>query len=90
MVRAKFRVTEVTTSISNYGGAAGTIESKRVKLSAVGDEHNKTWSKWTPSGELTMTINNPAAFEQFKPGQCYFVDFVEAPAKEADEGKAAG
>lgn len=32
-----------------------------------------------------MTINNPAAFDQFEPGQVCFVDFTLAPAKEADE-----
>lgn len=86
-VRAKFRVTAVTTSASNYGGNAGTVETKAVKLSAVSDPANVNWSKYTPGGEISMNINNPAAFEQFEPGKCYFVDFTEAAAKEADESK---
>lgn len=84
-VRTKFRVTAVTTSASNYGGQAGTVESKQVKLNAVCDPANATWAKSTPGGEINMTINNPAAFEQFRPGECYFVDFSDAPAKESDE-----
>lgn len=40
---------------------------------------NKDWSKWTPSGTLTMTISNPAAFEWFEPGKEYYLDFSEAP-----------
>jgi hypothetical protein len=86
-VRAKFRVTEILNRAVNYGGTAGSQESNYVKLSAVGDDLNKTWSKWTPSGELSMTINNPEAFSQFKLGQTYFLDFSEAPQKEADEAK---
>lgn len=84
-VRAKFRVTTVSKTANNYGGNAGTVEQNEVKLSAVSDDANKSWSKWTPGGEIRMTINNPDAFDQFKVGECYFVDFSDAAAKEADE-----
>lgn len=83
-VRAKFRVIEVRNT-AVWNGAAQ--DQSIVKLSAVSDEQNKTWSKWTPGGALEMTINNPAAFEQFKLGQTYFLDFTEAPQKEADEAQ---
>jgi hypothetical protein len=86
-VKAKFRCTNVSTSATNYGSTPGAIEAKTVTLNPVCDEHNKEWSKWTPSGEIKMTINNPAAFDQFTPGECYFVDFTPAPAKAADEAK---
>lgn len=85
MVRCKMRCIEVTESSSSYGGPP--VESKRVKLSAVADEANKSWSKWTPGGDVSLTINNPDAFAQFKVGEFYFVDFTVAPAKEADEAK---
>jgi hypothetical protein len=85
MVRAKFRCTNVSKSASNYGGQPGTVESNVVTLQPVCDDHNKTWSKWTPCGDIKMTINNPEAFDKFVPGECYFVDFTPAPAKEADE-----
>jgi hypothetical protein len=84
MVRAKFRVTKVTTTC--YGAAQP--DSTIVSFSAVSDDANKTWSKWTPSGELQMQINNPAALEQFKIGEFYFLDFTPAPPKEADEAKS--
>jgi hypothetical protein len=42
------------------------------------DGKNSEWSKWTPSGQLQMTITNPAAYEQFKLGQAYFVDLTPA------------
>jgi hypothetical protein len=32
-----------------------------------------------------MSIDNPAALEQFKAGEHYFVDFSPAPAAESDE-----
>lgn len=76
-VRAKFRCTVV----EDYG------YSKKVKLGAVypSDEEraaqseNDSFNKATPSGEMWMTIDNPAASIQFEPGKSYYLDFTEAP-----------
>jgi len=70
-VRAKFFV-HSTTSFANDNGM--------VTLSPVcRGEDNKEWSKWTPAGKIEMTINNPAALEQFVPGEEFYVDFTPAP-----------
>jgi hypothetical protein len=44
---------------------------------AGGDDEgtNKSWSKWTPSGSLSITITNPAAIDQFEKGKAYYLDF---------------
>lgn len=39
---------------------------------------NKSWSKWTPSGEIKMSITNPDAIEKFEVGKLYDVDFTPA------------
>lgn len=36
--------------------------------------NNEDWSKWTPSGELHLTITNPGAYEQFELGSVYQID----------------
>ena len=41
-------------------------------------EENKTWSKYTPGGQLMMHVSNPAAFEQFEQGIEYFIDIQPA------------
>lgn len=41
-------------------------------------EGNGDWSKWTPSGELAITITNPAAIEQFEIGAVYSLTFEKA------------
>jgi hypothetical protein len=81
-VRAKFRVTgrrEWTNG--GYDKQLGGVE---VTLQAVygegDDDANKQWSKYTPSGELKMSITNPAAYEQFKIGAAWFIDL--SPAEE--------
>jgi hypothetical protein len=83
MVRAKFKVTRVSKTADNYG--TSTHSADVVELHAAMGEENKSWSKWTPGGQITMTINNPDALNQFQPGEFFFVDFTPAPAKEADE-----
>ena len=41
-------------------------------------EENKTWSKYTPGGQLTMHVSNPEAFELFEQGKEYFIDIQPA------------
>jgi len=73
-IRAKFECT--------------TIQSKdwgeEVRLYAVhgnddkDNEENNQFSEATPSGNLEMTISNPAAKGFFKEGKDYYLDFTEA------------
>lgn len=41
-------------------------------------EGNKSWSTYTPSGELKMTVTNPAIFGTFSPGVVYKIDIEPA------------
>lgn len=43
-----------------------------------GNPENKSWSKWTPSGEVRLFVTNPDAIAQFEPGKSYYVDFTRA------------
>lgn len=42
-------------------------------------EENRRFQKYTPSGELNISIDNPSAVEYFKIGKSYYLDFEEAP-----------
>jgi hypothetical protein len=69
--RAKFRV----TSITEHAGWNG----KTVKLTPQYDttiEEDRRYAKATPSGEISLTIDNPPAFALFKNGQYMYVDFT--------------
>jgi hypothetical protein len=61
-------------------------QSRKVVLNVVYEgelgpsEENKRFTKATPSGECWLTIDNPAAAVQFKPGRTYYATFEEAPA----------
>ena len=40
---------------------------------------NKSWSKWTPSAQLSITITNPDAIDAFEKGRAYDLDFTPVP-----------
>lgn len=74
IVRAKFRV----KAVELYHQPAG---SGRVKMEAVHDTatpENERFTKYTPSGELSMHVDNPPALEVFRPGKVFYLDFIEA------------
>lgn len=73
MVRAKFLVSEVR-QIARYGPHV----QDAITLTAVSGPGNEQWSRWTPSGSITMTITNPDALNQFRIGKHVYVDFTEA------------
>ncbi|UQN10383.1 hypothetical protein [Deinococcus sp. QL22] len=72
--RAKFFCSSVTLHSSDPS------HGKSVKLHPVnsGSEENKEFWKYTPAGEITMTISNPDAAKMFEPGKEFYVDFTPA------------
>lgn len=74
-VRAKFVVRSVKKQ--PHLGDDGFIE---VEMDAATQgEENKAWSKWTPSGQLKMTITNPNVFDAFEEGKSVYLTFEPAP-----------
>jgi hypothetical protein len=72
-VRAKFTVSSITKT--NYPGTT-------VKLTPQYDAsiaEDLWFFKATPSGELTMFIDNPRAEEFFVMGQAYYLDITAVP-----------
>jgi hypothetical protein len=86
-VRCKMRVLSVTQSKAPNG----STESERVQLTAVyGPEgsDNAQWSKWTPSANFDITINNPGAMGKLSKGHEFYVDFIPVPQAEPAADKA--
>ena len=72
MIRAKFRVVSVTEH-------AGNNEGKTIRLMPHYDQsipEDLRFAQATPSGELTMYVNNPAAVEELSLGKFFYLDFV--------------
>lgn len=76
-VRAKFFVAEINhRHINTPGDVCAEVVMQPVYGSHDGDGDNDRWSRYTPAGELKMTITNPPALEQFELGKSYYLDFV--------------
>ncbi|MET3900344.1 hypothetical protein ABIB57_004310 [Devosia sp. UYZn731] len=82
-VQARFYVTEINHQATLSPGHVNV----QVKLAAAfGNylqglpEGNKDWSKYTPTGELSMTITKPSAIEQFEVGEIYALTFDKVSA----------
>lgn len=74
-VRAKFRVESVAEVV--WGK-----DVRVVKLAAVGADEipeNQRYHRFTPSGNMEITIDNPAASDQLKVGHYFYIDFTECP-----------
>lgn len=71
MIRAKMKCLSVTK----------TEHGEVIDLEPVvsGSEENKQWSKWTPSGQLKLSITNPDAFGKMQPGDEFFLDLTPVP-----------
>lgn len=80
VLRCKMRV----QSVAQYKNEDGSIGSEEVKLQAVYGADgtvNAQWSKWTPSANFSITINNPDAFDKLSKGHEFYVDFTPAEAE---------
>ncbi len=78
MVRAKFTVFQV---IRNYYGGKEQ-PGVTIRLSPQYDttiEEDRRFSKATPSGEITMHVDNPPAAAALIEGQVFYVDFTPVP-----------
>ena len=45
-----------------------------------GEDEDNTYAHYSPSGELTLTVANPALAGKFKPDEKYYLDFIRADA----------
>lgn len=73
-VQAKMRVTGRAERNWSPGEKVDAIEITLQPIYAESGP-NKSWSQATPSGEVKLTITNPAAYEQFKIGGTYLLTF---------------
>lgn len=70
-VRGKFRLSEITHLEYNE-------TAKRLLFNAVcndSTEENAKFHKYTPSGTISMVVDNPEAMKQFELRKEYYVDF---------------
>jgi hypothetical protein len=75
-IRAKFKLH--TVKHSDFGNNYGSTELVFHTEYDSTIEEDRRFTKETPNGNLTMTVDNPVALEYFKASKTYYLDFSEA------------
>lgn len=73
---AKFKVSH--TTVTDYGSPDGDSFEVTLRPVTGNSAENDTFWKYTPSGELKMTITNKSARDFFVVGQEYYLEFTRA------------
>lgn len=78
-MRAKFQINTVTVFQGGQEQLKMTAVAKNGTYPADGSDEDNTYAKFSPAGELSLTIANPALLGKFKPGEKFYLDFTPAP-----------
>lgn len=73
-MRCKFYVSEVAQTAGAGQAPSGEILKMQAVIGTAGD--NADWSKWTPSGSMSLHVTNPDAVGRFKAGQIVYIDIA--------------
>jgi hypothetical protein len=75
-MRAKFKVTKLEDFGSGQQLCMNPVCAD--KFGPNGESEDNDFARYTPNGELTMTITNPDLFGKLIPGEKYYLDFTKA------------
>jgi hypothetical protein len=76
-MRAKMKISAVTLGETCDQVTMAPV-CKSGAYPADGMDEDNSFAKFSPSGELKLTIANPALLGKFRPGQKFYLDFTEA------------
>ena len=75
-MRAKFVLTKVTKHSPTHEELEFHAVSDK-PFDAEGASEDNDFARWTSSGELKMTVTNPALIGSLREGQTFYLDFTE-------------
>lgn len=78
MMRAKMQVQSVTGGETYESITMSAVTSSDKPYGPNGENEDNTYARYTPSGNLSLSITNPALIGKFKVGQKFYLDFTEA------------
>ena len=78
-MRAKMKLNKVT-STDGFDALEFSAVCKTGSYPADGSDEDNTYAKFSPTGELKLTVANPALLGRFRAGQKFYVDFTLVPA----------
>lgn len=82
VMRAKMRVEKVDLQFEGQEGLSFRAVARSERYPDDGSDENNTYARFSPMGELSLTVANPNLFGKFVVGDEYYLDFTKAPPKE--------
>lgn len=76
-MRAKMKITKIEQYETNEKLTLNVV-CKTGGYGSDGLDEDNTFAKFSPSGELSLTVANPALLGKFNPGEAYYIDFTKA------------
>lgn len=76
LMRAKMEVSKVERFRELDRITCNAVAAKTYP--ADGSDEDNTYAKFSPAGELTLSIANPALLGKIRPGQVFYLDFTPA------------
>jgi hypothetical protein len=73
---AKFQVTKVTP-LPHVGEQLDFMAVSNKPFDPDGKSDDNSFARWTPSGQLSMTLQNPDLLGKFTVGQKFYLTFQE-------------
>jgi hypothetical protein len=80
-MRAKMRIEKVDTQFDGQETLHFRAVSRSERYPEDGSDENNTYARFSPMGELSLTVANPALLGKFAYGEEYYLDFTKVPSK---------
>lgn len=77
-MRAKMRITGIDRQFAGQETLSFAAVARSDGYPADGSDENNTYAKYSPSGQLSLTVANPALLGKFAVGEEYYLDFTKA------------
>jgi hypothetical protein len=75
-MRAKFKIDKIESFTNGEQLTMAPVYADT--YGPQGENEDNDFARYTPSGQLTMTVTNPNLINQFKEGDKYYIDFTKA------------
>lgn len=76
-MRAKFRVTHVEKVSDACESITMTAVTEK-PFDSEGNSEDNSFARWTPTGDLKISVTNPNLFGKIQAGEKYYLDFSKA------------
>lgn len=78
VMRAKMKITRIEKFEAGTERLYMSAVGRKTTYPEDGSDEDNTFARFTPNGEVTLSIANPALQGKFEPGETYYLDFTRA------------